>query len=71
MTKCEPRRDGDGAELLRFDGSCLFLMCPATGPHAHPICLACGTVQYANLFCYTCRKRRPSMPVYIATGTTS
>ena len=42
-------------EIVHFDGPCNFLMCLETGPHAHPMCPDCGSIDYQNqLTCATC-----------------
>jgi predicted amidophosphoribosyltransferase len=41
---------------VKLDGPCPLLTCLETGPHSHPICQACGAVNYGNLYCSECRK---------------
>jgi hypothetical protein len=45
-------------EAMHFDGLCPFLTCLELGPHDHPICPACGAVNYGNMFCDTCQRER-------------
>lgn len=47
---------------------CVFLTCPFSGDHSHPVCDECGTVNYANPRCQTCRTLRPAYDARIAQG---
>lgn len=40
-----------------IDGPCAFVRCLETGPHRHPVCGACGAVDFGNPFqCGECRR---------------
>ena len=43
-----------------FDGgTCPYPICTRMDRHAHPICSECGTVNYENAACLTCRTMEP------------
>lgn len=42
-------------KTIHFEGPCPFLLCLEAGPHEHPICPACGAVNYGNVSCSVCR----------------
>ena len=49
-------------KTVDFDGPCPFLLCLEKGPHSHPICPKCGTIDYKNIYgktsCDFCKKKR-------------
>lgn len=46
---------------IASDDYCPLLTCLKSGAHSHPVCEACGAVNYGSLICATCRGNRPAI----------